>query len=353
MASLSITLDARRPNRDGDYPVKFVINAGKTNASIPINISLPIKSWLGNGFERPIKTSHPGAKLINDQIQALYIEFRKRISDLELSGWTKNAKASDIKKRILDDRSVVQPAEILFSDYAEQYVESCKSSGTGRNYAHTLTKLSAFLNKENIRFEDITFQTLKDFDSHLQKSGSGINTRSIHFRNIRAVFNRAIDNEVIKQETYPFRKFKIKSEEKDKVSLSPYQVKKLYEYDLSTPALRMARDFWMMSFFFCGINPIDLYHLIKPDSEGRISFIRTKEKGSNHITLRLLIQPETQEIINRYKNDDDSPYLQNFVDKYVNYENFRSFLGKKIREIAMITGLAGLTMYHARYSGQP
>ena len=278
MASLSITLDTRRPNRGGDYPVKFVINAGKTNASIPINISLPTKSWLGNGSERPVKSSYPGSKLINDQMQALYIEFRKRISDLELSGFCKTAKASDIKKRILDDRSEVQPSEVLFSDYVEQYAESCKSSGTGRNYRNTLDKLKEYLKKENIRFEDITFQTLKDFDSYLSKTGSGINTRSIHFRNIRAVFNRAIDNEVIKQDTYPFRKFKIKSEEKDKVSLSPEQVKKLSEYDLKTPALQMARDFWMLSFFFCGINPTDLYHLKKPDSEGRISFIRAKEK---------------------------------------------------------------------------
>ena len=85
MAAIIITLDKRRANDRGDYPVKFIINAGKTNAAISVNISLPSKSWLGNGLERPVKTSYPGAKLINDQIQALYIEFSKRISDLELS----------------------------------------------------------------------------------------------------------------------------------------------------------------------------------------------------------------------------------------------------------------------------
>ena len=149
---------------------------------------------------------------------------------------------------------------------------------------------------------------------------------------------------------YPFRKFKIKSEGKDKVSLSPEQVKKLYEYELNTSALRMARDYWMLSFFLCGINPVDLFHLKKPDSEGRISFIRAKEKGSNHITLRLFIQPEAQEIIKRYKNDDESQYLLHFIDKYVSYDIFKAFLSKKIREIAVITGIDGLTMYHARYS---
>ena len=73
------------------------------------NISLPAKVWLGNGLERPVKSSHPGAKIINDQIQGFYIEFRKRISDLELSGWTKTVKASDIKKRFWEGIGLICP----------------------------------------------------------------------------------------------------------------------------------------------------------------------------------------------------------------------------------------------------
>jgi len=38
------------------------------------------------------------------------------------------------------------------------------------------------------------------------------------------------------------------SEEKDKVSLTAEQVKRLYEYEFETPSLRMSRDFWMLSF---------------------------------------------------------------------------------------------------------
>ena len=191
---------------------------------------------------------------------------------------------------------------------------------------------------------------LRQFDDWLSRSGSGVNTRSIHFRNIRAVFNRAIDDEIISQEIYPFRKFKIKNEEKDKVSLTAEQIKKLYKYEFKTPALTMARDYWMLSFFLCGINPIDLFSLKKPDNEGRISFIRTKMQGGAHSTIRLFIQPETQAIVERYRNDDESPYLLNFIDRYLSYDIFRSFLSKKIREIAEITRFKGLTMYWARYS---
>ena len=370
MASLNIILDTRRANSEGIYPVKITISNNQTDSSISLNIDVPKKAWIKNGLERPVKTSHSGAKIINDQIQSFYIEFRKKLSDLELSGFCKTAKAADIKKRILEDRSEAAPSEMLFSDCMAKYADSCVSAGTGRNYKHTLSKLKVFLKDENIRFENITLQALRDFDSHLLKSGSKANTRSIHFRNIRAVINRAIDDEIITQDKYPFRKFKIKSEEKDKVSLTAKQVKMLYDFEFETTrkpddgkdklkrgqninipveALKMARDFWMLSFFLCGINPVDLFHLKKPDN-GIIAFERTKTKHENHNTIRLKIQPEAQEIINRNECVGESGYMLNFVDKYVSYDIFNSFLRKKIRDIAKLTGLKGLTMYYARYS---
>ena len=350
MASLNVKLDTRRANTNGDYPVKLVISNNQTDAYISLNIDLPERAWIKNGIERPVKTSHPGARIINDKIQSLFIEFRKKISDLELSGFCRTSKASDIKKRLLEEKAVILPVDVFFSDYALKYADSCRSSRTGRNYIYTVSKLKEYACKENICFEDITLQFLRDFDNYLSKLGSGVNTRSIHFRNIRAVFNRAIDDDVIKHELYPFRKFKIKSEEKDKVNLTPEQVKQLYEYEFETPSLRMARDFWMLSFFLCGVNPIDLYHLKKPDANGVVSFVRRKEENTNHYVIKFLVQPEAANIINVYKAEDDSPFLLKFESKYVNYDIFKSFLSKKIREIAKITGLSGLTLYWARYS---
>ena len=363
MASVRVKLDNRRADEHGNYPVKIIVFHNQTNAAISLNCYLPEKAWIKNGLERPVKVSHPGAKIINDQIQNFYIELRKKISDLELSGWTKNAKAVDIKERILSDRSVAPVSKATFTSFADKYAGECKKERTKSIYLVTMKKLKEYTQKEEIAFEEINLQFLRLFDNHLSDSGNKVNTRAIHFRNIRAIFNRAIDDEVITQDMYPFRKFKIKNEEKDKVSLSPAQIKKLYEYDFKTPALRMARDYWMLSFFLCGINPIDLYNLKKPENGNHITFIRSKMQGGSHNTIKLFIQPEAHEIIERYKNDKESPYLLKFIDKYISYDIFKSFLCKKIREIAdikikkeengekkEITVFDGLTMYHARYS---
>ncbi|MDR2917805.1 MAG: site-specific integrase [Tannerella sp.] len=349
MASILTKLDTRRADKKGNYPVKIVIFSNQTNASISLNVSIPEKAWIRNGEERPVKTTYPGAKTINDDIQSLFIEFRHKVNDLELKGKAKKMKAADIKRYILSERAEVADAEILFSDFAADFAEGCKSSGTKRNYLHTIGKMKEYAENVNISFEEINLSFLRQFDDYLSKSGSGVNTRSIHFRNIRAIFNRAIDDEIINQDIYPFRKFKIKSKEKDKVSLNSQKVKMLYEYNFKTKSLSMARDYWILSFLLCGINPIDLYHLKKPGKDSIISFERSKTRHESHHTIRLLLQPEAMEIINKY-NDSESEYLLNFESKYVNYEIFRSFLSKKIREIAKITGLTGLTMYWARYS---
>jgi len=354
MATISMILDTRNPDQKGNYPVKLRILHNQSSAYVSLNCFLPEKAWILNGVERPVKTSHPGAKVINDRIESLYIEIRKRILDFKLSGWLKNVKAVDIKKRILADRAVESDEPDMqknFMYFANQFANEGKAAKTKESYLNTIKKIKIFNGKEGIEFEEINYQFLRKFDEWLAKSGSGVNTRSIHFRNIRTVFNRAIDDEVIPNDMYPFRKFKIKTQEKEKESLTAVQVKKLYEYELKTPTLRMARDYWMLSFFLCGINPIDLFNLKRPaNGDGRISFVRSKMQGGSHDTIRLLLQPEAQEIINRYQNEKDSPYLLIFIDKYVSYDIFIHFLAKKIREVAKITGLNDLTLYWARYS---
>ena len=329
MASLLIKLDKRRKDTEDVYPAKLVIFNNQTSAYISLGISLPEKAWVKDGAERPVITTYPGARIINDDIQALYIRIRKIVSDLEFSGQAEGMKATEVKKHILSTMAdTPKKAEVSFSSFAQDYTEGCRSNKTRQNYLYTASKLKEFTQKEIIPFEEITHIFLREFDDYLSGSGSGINTRSIHFRNIRAVFNRAVDDEIIPQDLYPFRKFKIKSEEKDKVSLSAEQVKTLYNYEFETKTLDMARDYWMLSFFLCGINPVDLYHLKKPNKDNIVSFTRQKEASASHYTIRLLIQPEAQEIINRY-TDSNSEYLLNLEGKYVSYDIFKILRIKK------------------------
>lgn len=68
----------------------------------------------------------------------------------------------------------------------------------------------------------MTRKWLESFNKWLKDTGIKTNSISIHLRNIRAVFNHAIDNE--ETELYPFRKFTIEREETRKRSLKPDQL---------------------------------------------------------------------------------------------------------------------------------
>ena len=59
MASISIKLDKRRVNAEGNYPVKIMIFNNQTDASISLSVFVPEKAWIKNGELRPIKNTYP------------------------------------------------------------------------------------------------------------------------------------------------------------------------------------------------------------------------------------------------------------------------------------------------------
>jgi integrase len=345
MATLLIKLDTRRANRRGEYPVKLAISAHGKTSYVGLSLSLPASAWQGDGLQRPVHKSFPAAKVYNDSIENFYIE--KRASMLKIEK-INSLTADEIKKHLLKDLHAEKPP-VTFYAAAETFMEGCRKQKTKDVYTYTVNTIKKYT-KKALRFQDIDTSFLRDFSSWLEKAGSSINTRSIHFRNIRAIFNRAITDKLIDREIYPFDSFKIKSEEKENENLTAEQIRALSVYDFKTKSLRMARDFWMLSFFLCGINPIDLFYLQKPDAQNRIRFTRSKEEHVTSDKIKIRIQPEAERIIADYKAAEDSPFLLCFEAKYASYETFYHFIEKKVRETAKIIGFERLTLYWARYS---
>ena len=94
-----------------------------------------------------------------------------------------------------------------------------------------------------------------------------INAYAIHLRNIRAIFNYAIDENITN--LYPFRKFKIKHEETRKRSLTLKQLRELINYPCKNFEIRY-RDIFLLMFYLIGINAVDLFNLSDINPEGRI-----------------------------------------------------------------------------------
>jgi hypothetical protein len=105
----------------------------------------------------------------------------------------------------------------------EDYISKCRAKRTRELYSATLRKVQAFdPHSSSLRFEAVTKDWLVRFDRWLMDNGCPhANGRSIHLRNLRAVFNDAIDNGITS--AYPFRRFKIKNEATVKRAVCPWR----------------------------------------------------------------------------------------------------------------------------------
>ena len=316
MATLNTFLDMRRQLRDGSYPVKFNINH-YGQIVISTGISTLKGALLGNMIQKKDPDYKPKNALLSIKINKIQTLLIKLENDDQLSKITN----SELKRIINDIVSPSYKRERTFIECLEEFASN-KSKGTQTIYNTTKNKILKF--DKSCTFEKIDRKWLQRFEKSMVDSGMKVNAYAIHLRNIRAVFNWAIDEEYTSN--YPFRKFKIQSEVTRKRSLTVEQLRILRDYPCEDYQVRY-RDMFMLMFYLIGINAADLF-LAKPDQvvNGRLEYKRAKTGR----LYSVLIQPEAQEIINKYRG---KKYLINIMDEYKDYRNFLHRMGIALKEI--------------------
>jgi integrase len=224
-----------------------------------------------------------------------------------------------------------------------------KSGLTRHTYEYTYKVLSEYKNIDTISFEEITPKWLEGFDAWCKSSN---NTKGLHYRNIRAVFNDAIDEEITSH--YPFRKFKIKKTEPKQRSLSIEELRRFWFWPVE-PQQEKYHDIFKLTFLLRGINIKDLCLLTRENVKaGRIIYCRAKTGKPYSIK----IEPEIQELLDKYKGKN---YLIDILDRYKNYVDYNRRLNKELGKIGVVEYgkrgkksitplIEGITTYYARHS---
>lgn len=241
-----------------------------------------------------------------------------------------------IKKRKVDNTGT-------FVKHYEQFMESKTNRGTRGVYKHTLDRIRAFdKNVDNKMFEDIDLKWLTDFEAFCAKTACK-NARNIHLRNIRAVFNNAIDYEITT--AYPFRRFKIRPEATRKRSLSVEELRKLFDYPVEEYA-EIYREMFRLIFMLVGINSVDLHGLKSITRDGRIEYKRAKTGRLYSIK----VEPEAREIINKYRGKNG---LLCIADRWSDSRNFRRQCNKALQKIGQVErkGRGGKKTITAEFEG--
>lgn len=326
MAKSFLRLDSRRALADGSYPIQIAVGYG-TNLYLSTGISARLENWdsstrlyIGNG-----------AKRINNTLSTLLVQVSNRILELREKGLLGKLTKPQLKAMLLD-LYLENPPNIVQNTVGEVFIQviGTKNKRNAELYAATLKKLRSFCDIDNLPFEDINKFWLEKFKAHM--SDLAVNTRAIHLRNLRNVFNCAIDAEITTN--YPFRRFRIETEETRKRSLTVEQLKILRDYPCE-PYQERYRDIFMLMFYLIGVNAVDLFNA-KELVNGRLEYKRAKTGKLYSIK----VEPEAMEIIERYKGKE---YLLNVMDEYGNYKDFLHRMGIGLKQIGECqrSGLGG------------
>ena len=231
MRTLMFTYKILRKENSGVLFVRIVKNRRK--AEFTLGVAMSQKEYDDAMLLSTTASKQRQARYIRsltDKLDAMQL-------DMVQYGLDKNMDASSLRDRIKaeilflpdeEEESEKEKAKReLFMPFFRQRIDSKTNEGYKESQEYTYKKITEFADDANrLKFADIDLKWLNRFDEWLVGKGLSQNTRNIHFKNIRTIINRAIDEELT--DKYPFRRFKIKPEATRKRSLTVEELRKLF-----------------------------------------------------------------------------------------------------------------------------
>ncbi len=331
-----IYFDTRRLDKEGRGQVRIRISKFGKAAMFGTGVAVLPGQWYNNQV-----VEHPQAPILNSIIQTKLVNTNRLIIEKahagDFAGKTA-AEIAEILKVESDPDYVIQKEKRArewalrkenFLAYYGVFMKKKTNPGTHQLYDDTFRKITSFCDATGeetsaLTFAHITKSWLMEFEQFCLKTERQ-NTASRHLRDIRAVFNAAIDDGLTTN--YPFRKFKIKKEESRDKSYSAEELRRLFAFKSRIKGEQEALDIFKLQFLLIGINSGDLANCAKPE-RGRIEYRRAK----THKLYSVKLLPEAEAIVKRYAG---KKHLLNLIERSPNYKTYFRRLAKNLKSIGM------------------
>lgn len=281
-------------NKQGTALVQVEASLNQRKVYFRANIYLKPEHW---DSRRSQVYNHPQA----DDLNTMLYEFILQLQEIELSLWKRGVPAtlSLLKDAIVKDK----PVNVTFPVFARDYVlSSDRKDSTKENLLTTITVLQDF--RSGLDFKDITYTFLKEFEAYLREKGNSVNTIAKHLRQLRTLVNEAINQGYFHADAYPFRKFKIKQEKGRHEFLTPDELRKLENLQVSDRRLRHVLDAFLFCCYvglrfsdFCQLSPANF---IRVNGKRWLHFKSIKTGVEIRLPLHLLFDGKALAILDKY-----------------------------------------------------
>ena len=358
MLSTSVEVICYKSKRlkDGTFPLMLRITKARKRKYIALGVSVEEKYW---DFEKnKPKRNCPDKELIEKLIIAKETEYKETALELMANRreFTASSLVSKVERKI-NATTVKDVYERLISELADN-----SRLGNAAIYKYSYHTLQRFTNNTlDIPFMDINEEWLERYEKWLKRTCKDT-TISIHFRTLRSVFNKALEADLIREESYPFKKFRLSRFDvtTKKRAISKEDILRIMSIDLSEADFyrQLAKDIFLFSYFGAGINFSDISLLRYSDIvDGRVHYIR--KKTGKPISFPLL--EDAKSIIAKYSKEkhSEADYIFPILDRKVHKTEMQKrnrihkvigHVNKQLKVLGEMAGIEHLTTYVARHS---
>ncbi len=216
-------------------------------------------------------------------------EFRQTssLSDLQEAGCAREQSFLKFyEERALNDRNLRQSTRVC--------------------HLSTLKHLKSFA--PELRFKDLTYQFLVDFENYLISISQHRNTIAKHMKQLKRYINLAVGQGLIDIRYHPFTNYKIQTEETVKAYLAPEELESIEQLPLhSCHGLSRCRDIFLFS-CYTGLRFSDIVRLRKAnfqkiDNIWWLVFSTQKTEIIVRLPLSLLSQGKALPIFRKYRHN--------------------------------------------------
>ncbi|MDD6896994.1 MAG: site-specific integrase [Bacteroidales bacterium] len=242
-----------------------------------------------------------------------------------------------------------------FTTFAETLISRKREEGhssLAAKYQSSLNSIKRFLDGRPLPFDDIDSSLLTDYETHLKNRGLCPNTTSFYMRNLRAIYNQAVE-QGFTPKCHPFARVYTGIAKTVKRAVNIDEILKIKAYRLPPHSIEdFSRDIFLFSLYTCGMSLTDIANLKKSDLQGNYLSYR-RQKTGQRINIRW--EECMQQLVDKYQRDD-SPYLIPIIshpgkDETRQYQNRIHLINHHLKKLGKKLGISSkLTSYVARHS---
>lgn len=336
---------------NGEHPLVIRICKDGKKKYQSIGISINPKYW---DFEKnQPKRNCPNKEEIQRIILERTREYQEQILDYKIEN--KQFTASSLIQKV-NSPVKFKTVQSLF-DIQIQRLTSADRLNYALTYKDLRNSLIKFNKHLDIYFSDIDITWLKKYEAWLRSYELKENTIGIRFRTFRALYNLAIEENIVKSEYYPFDNYKVSKlkQKTAKRSIVKDDIMSIINYESYSNEKQFAVDLFAFSYFMGGINFVDISRLTKNNiQDGYLCYVRKKTKR----LIKLPLQNKAIELINKYSSSQNHylfPILNSFhkteQQKANRVHKVITKVNKRLKEIGKELNIPiDLTTYVARHS---